>query len=171
MTNPLQLRQATRNDGEIIWNILQYAIERRRLDGSNQWQDGYPNPDVVALDIQNHYAFVLENDKDIIAYAALIYNDEPAYEEILGQWLTSGDFYVVHRVAIARKFIGQGFSVKLLEEIENFIRQQKVPSLRMDTNFDNAAMLALLKKRNYHHCGEVLMRGAPRLAFEKQLLP
>jgi hypothetical protein len=30
-----------------IWIILQQAIARRKADGSNQWQDGYPNPEVI----------------------------------------------------------------------------------------------------------------------------
>jgi hypothetical protein len=28
-------------------DILQQAIARRKADGSNQWQDGYPNPEVI----------------------------------------------------------------------------------------------------------------------------
>ncbi len=32
-----------------IWEILQDAILRRKKDGSNQWQDGYPNPESVQI--------------------------------------------------------------------------------------------------------------------------
>jgi hypothetical protein len=33
------------------FDILQQAIARRKADGSNQWQDGYPNPEVILNDI------------------------------------------------------------------------------------------------------------------------
>lgn len=45
-------RQAEGKDKHIIWEILQQAIERRRNDGSNQWQDGYPNLQTVENDIK-----------------------------------------------------------------------------------------------------------------------
>ncbi|MCW0493328.1 GNAT family N-acetyltransferase, partial [Riemerella anatipestifer] len=34
-------------DIDIIWEMLQQGIRRRKEDGSNQWQDGYPNRRVV----------------------------------------------------------------------------------------------------------------------------
>jgi hypothetical protein len=37
-------RKATPPEIPQIWDILQQAIIRRKNDGSNQWQDGYPNP-------------------------------------------------------------------------------------------------------------------------------
>lgn len=55
------------------------------------------------------------------------------------------------------------------EELKNKIgadwfvnRQQKV-----DTNFDNAAILHLLKKLGYTYFGEVYLAGGERKAFEK----
>ena len=44
-----------------------------------------------------------------------------------------------------------------------------IPSLRADTNFDNAPMLHLFEKLGYKYCGEVTFRGTPRKAFEKKL--
>ena len=48
-------RKADATDISEIWAILQQAIIRRKNDGSNQWQDGYPNPDVVKNDIEKGY--------------------------------------------------------------------------------------------------------------------
>jgi hypothetical protein len=33
------------------YDHFQQAIARRKADGSNQWQDGYPNPEVILNDI------------------------------------------------------------------------------------------------------------------------
>lgn len=38
----INFRQATLSDLDDIWQIILFAKESRRLDGSNQWQDGYP---------------------------------------------------------------------------------------------------------------------------------
>ena len=163
------LRKAEPNDQETIWEILQQAILRRKNDGSSQWQDGYPNSDTVRTDIENEFGYLLEIDGEIAAYSALIFNNEPAYENIVGKWLSDDDFFVVHRVAVSDQFLGKGIATKLFLEIENFAKQKQVFSIKVDTNFDNLAMLKILKKLNYTYCGEVYFRGSARKAFEKLL--
>ena len=166
--NPI-LRKAQIPEAEIIWQILQQAIERRRKDGSNQWQDGYPNQEVVKTDISLGKGYVLEIDNAIAAYAALVFNDEPAYKEIIGDWLTIDDFLVIHRVAVSDDFLGKGIAVLLFQKLEKFAMENQVFSIKVDTNFDNLAMLHILEKLNYQYCGEVYFRGGARKAFEKVL--
>ena len=40
MTQKIQLKVATPADASAIWAILSAAIQRRKTEGSNQWQDG-----------------------------------------------------------------------------------------------------------------------------------
>ena len=167
--NPI-LRKAQIPEAEIIWQILQQAIERRRKDGSNQWQDGYPNQEVVKTDISLGKGYVLEIDNAIAAYAALVFNDEPAYNEIIGDWLTNDDFLVIHRVAVSDDFLGKGIAVLLFQKLEEFAKENQVFSIKVDTNFDNLAMLHILEKLDYQYCGEVYFRGSARKAFEKVLI-
>jgi GNAT superfamily N-acetyltransferase len=162
-------RKATSDDVPQIWAILQKAILRRKEDGSNQWQDGYPNPEVIQKDIAKGVGFVLAEENVVIGYCAVLINDEPAYAEIEGKWLTDGDFAVFHRVAISEDYIGQGLARKMLGFIEDFASANKLPSIKVDTNFDNAAMLNILEKAGYVYCGEVFFRGSPRMAYEKVL--
>lgn len=166
---PFIFRKAEVADADAIWEILQQAIERRRIDGSRQWQDGYPNLATVQTDIGNGWGFVLEDDTGIIAYSALIKNDEPAYDNINGAWLTNGDFLVVHRVAVGDTVAGKGIATRLFKAIEQYAVAQHMPSIKVDTNFDNPAMLRILEKLGYIYCGEVILMGAPRNAFEKVL--
>jgi GNAT superfamily N-acetyltransferase len=165
-----QLRKAKAEDQSVIWEILQEAILRRKEDGSNQWQDGYPNPETVKSDIEKGIGFVLTHGDTIAGYSAIVINDEPAYADIQGAWLTNGDFVVVHRVAIAKAFIGQGLAKKLFSLIEAFAISNKIYSIKVDTNFDNLAMLSILEKTGYTYCGEVFFRGAARKAYEKVLV-
>ena len=167
--NPI-LRKAQIPEAEIIWQILQQAIERRRKDGSNQWQDGYPNQEVVKTDISLGKGYVLEIDNAIAAYAALVFNDEPAYKEIIGDWLTNDDFLVIHRVAVSNDFLGKGIAVLLFQKLEDFAMENQVFSIKVDTNVDNLAMLHILEKLDYQYCGEVYFRGSARKAFEKVLI-
>lgn len=162
-------RKAAKRDAPAIWDILLQAIEKRRKEGSLQWQDGYPNPQTVEADLEKGVGYVLENEGIVMAYCAIILNDEPAYQALEGEWLTNGDFFVVHRVALAGPYLGKGLATKIFDEIEEMARQQNISSIRADTNFDNPAMLRLFEKLGYQYCGEVYFRGTPRMAYEKVL--
>lgn len=162
-------RKALATEQSSVWEILEQAIIRRREDGSKQWQDGYPNPAVVQKDIESGIGFVLTDNDAIVGYAAVLINDEPTYADIEGEWLTNGDFVVVHRVAIAQNHLGRGLSGKMLGYIEEYAADNNVYSVKVDTNFDNIAMMKTFEKRGYIYCGEVYFRGSPRRAYEKVL--
>lgn len=163
------LRPATRTDLAAIWTIIQFAIEQRRLDGSSQWQDGYPNPGTLQDDLDKAQAFVLEADGEVLLYAAIIFDPEPAYGAIEGQWLTDGPYVVLHRVAIAPMAKGKGIATAFFRMVEDMARERGVPSIKVDTNFDNAPMLRILDKLGYRYCGQVYFRGSARRAYEKVL--
>lgn len=162
-------RKASLDEQTAIWDILAQAIQRRKEDGSNQWQDGYPNPDVVKGDIEKGHGYVLTEGDEILGYVAILINDEPAYAAIDGKWLTDGDFVVYHRVAISEKHLGKGLSKTMLSFIDAFALQQGITSVRADTNFDNPKMMGAFEKSGYVYCGEVFFRGSPRKAYEKVL--
>lgn len=165
----LSFRKATPKDKLKIWKILEQSIERRRIDGSTQWQDGYPNLSTVENDIEKGYNYVLTLDDKIVLTAALIFNNEPTYDVIDGAWLTNGDFLVVHRVGVSDEVAGKGFATKFFQIFEKFAKENEVYSIKIDTNFDNLAMLRILEKLDYTYCGEIQVRDGARKAFEKVL--
>ncbi len=170
MNSDIKLRKADCADRDTIWNILQQAIERRRKDGSTQWQQGYPNIHTVESDIEKGFGYVMTVDGEIAVYVALILNDEPAYSTIEGAWLSNGEFVVVHRVAVDEKFAGRGLVKILFDHIEDFTRSHHIQSIKVDTNFDNLAMLKILESKGYTYCGEVFLAGGMRKAFEKIII-
>ncbi|RKS92490.1 L-amino acid N-acyltransferase YncA [Flavobacterium limicola] len=162
-------RTAELSEIDSIWEILQQAIQRRKKDGSTQWQDGYPNPEVIQKDIEKGEGFVLADGETIIGYSAVLINDEPAYATIEGNWLTNDDFVVMHRVAISEKYLGKGLAKLMLKNIEDFALSNNIFSVKADTNFDNPAMMKIFETLGYIYCGEVFFRGSPRKAYEKVL--
>ena len=162
-------RKAEMAEAPEIWAILQQAIIRRKNDGSNQWQDGYPNPEVIKKDIEKGYGYVLTEGKNTVGYCAILINDEPEYEKIEGKWLSNTDFVVFHRVAISEKYLGKSLSKKIIEFIEDFARKMNIKSLKVDTNHDNFAMMNIFEKSGFTFCGIVHFRGSPRRAYEKVL--
>ena len=165
----LQFKKATLPEIPQIWEILQKAIQRRKEDGSNQWQDGYPNPEVVKADIEKETGFVLTEGEILVGYCAVLINDEPAYAGIEGKWLSNEDFVVVHRIAIAQNYLGKGLAKEMMKFVEEFAIKNNIYSVKADTNFDNLAMMKSFEKAGYVYCGEVFFRGSARRAYEKVL--
>ena len=164
----MHFRRATPTDHTAIWQILQSAIARRAADGSSQWQNGYPNADVVRTDIDNGFGHVLvDDDGGIGACCTIIVNDEPTYLTIVGRWLTAGDFVVVHRIAVAEPWLRRGLAQTILGHVEEVARARGIPAVRVDTKDDNTSMLRVFAKCGYTKCGEIVVDGSPRIAFEK----
>lgn len=163
-------RKAKTNELNQVWKILQNAILRRKEDGSDQWQDGYPNTQVIKNDLEKGSGYVLAYGDSIIGYCSILINDEPEYSHIKGEWLTNEDFVVYHRVAIAEEYLGKGYAQKMLTHIEEFALDKGIKSIKADTNHDNVGMLKTFDKLGYVYCGEVSFRGSARKAFEKVLV-
>ena len=164
-----EFRQSTLGDLAAIWEILQQAIIRRKEEGSNQWQDGYPNMEVIQKDMARGAGFVLVDGAIIIGYCAVLINDEPEYAKIQGEWLTNNDFVAIHRVAIDEKYLGKGLAKKIMAFVEVYAIKNRIYSIKADTNFDNIAMMKIFNSLGYTYCGEVYFRNSPRRAYEKVL--
>jgi len=164
-----KFKLAESSETPIIWNILKQAIKKRKEDGSNQWQDGYPNLEVINKDIEKKAGFVLIENEIIVGYFAILINDEPEYEKIEGAWLNNDPYLVFHRVAISKKHLGKGLAKKIMNGIEEYALKNNIYSIKADTNFDNTAMLKIFKKFEYSYCGKVYLRGSPREAYQKLL--
>lgn len=162
-------RKAETSDAPKIWAVLKQAIAKRKADGSEQWQDGYPNPEIIKHDIETQTGFVLTENNAIAGYVSIAINNEPAYNKIEGNWLTNTDYVVFHRIAISEKHTGKGLAKKILDCIEDYAKSNAIFSIKADTNFDNPIMLNLLEKYGYTYCGEVYFRNSPRKAYEKVL--
>lgn len=165
-----QLQPAKSSDIPEIMTILKDAIQQRKEEGSEQWQNGYPNEETIKNDIQNGVGYVYLSQKDIVAYVAIVFDEDPNYRNIRGNWLTHGKYVNLHRIATSKKHKRKGVATKLLKDIEAFCINHQIPSIKIDTNFDNLAMLRVLEKSGYIYCGEVMVSDAPRRAFEKILV-
>lgn len=108
-----------------------------------------------------------ESTGKVIAYGAVAFDGEQAYDAIEGTWLTDGDYVVLHRLAVADEEKGRGRAREFMLRVEAAARRRGVGSFRVDTNFDNRYMLRLLARLEFVYCGKVRYRSGERLAFEK----
>ena len=174
MDNELIFRQAVPHEAPLIMQIIRQAQARMYAAGSRQWQDGYPAPGHISADIAAGRGYVLcrpgvKESHAIIAYGAVVFDGEPAYDELDGEWLTDGPYVLVHRIAVADGERGHGVGAEFLRRVEELARERGIGAFRIDTNFDNRPMLRLLERAEFTPCGKVVYRSGERLAFEKKI--
>lgn len=162
-------RTAHESDLSTIWEIITFAKEVRRREGSSQWQDGYPDIDTIRLDIVDRKGYLLLCNDEVCGYMAVVLDGEPAYDDIEGCWLSNRPYTTVHRMAVSSQAKGKGLGYTMLLKAEEISLANSIYSIRVDTNYDNTAMLHIFEKLGYVYCGEVYYRGNPRKAFEKLL--
>src|SRR5690625_2012941 len=162
-------RRAEMKDADTIWKIMQEAIVRRKEEGSDQWQDGYPNPEIIRQDIENGYGFIASDGRHVFGYLSLSFDGEPAYDVEGVNWQTDPPYGVVHRLAIGEKYAGKGWGSRMMMAVEKVCIDHQIRSIRIDTNFDNHSMLRVLEKLGYDYRGDVMVSGSSRRAYEKRL--
>lgn len=169
MNEELIFRSAVEADADRIWQIIRQAKEQMWRLGSQQWQDGYPTPETIARDIALGCGYVLCKQECVIAYGAVIFDGEPAYEAIEGKWMDDEPYVVVHRLAVADEMKQQGIATLYMERVEEFSLRKGVNRFRVDTNFDNYYMHKMLERLGFAYCGEIEYNRGSRMAYEKKL--
>lgn len=174
MNDILQFRRASAEDAARILEIIRQAQAQMRAAGSQQWQNGYPALGDIRRDIERGYGYVLchpgqDTPCGVVAYGAVVFDGEAAYEEIEGRWETPEPYVVLHRLAVADEMKRRGVAAEYLRRVESLALDRGVDAFRVDTNFDNRYMLRLLEKTGFRYCGKIRYDSGERLAFEKQL--
>lgn len=149
--------------------ILRQAAARMLAEGKKQWDNSYPDEIHVRADVDRGVGYVLESDGKVLAYGAVIFDGEPAYDCIDGKWLSDGEYVVVHRLAVLQTSQRGGLAKRFFKSVERLALSNGVKSFRVDTNYDNIRMLNLLNSTGFTYCGEVKYEKGARKAFEKIL--
>lgn len=170
MNEELLFKKAAEADAGRIWQIIGQAKEQMKRLGSKQWQDGYPLLATIKEDIAQGNGYVLCEEGAVIAYGAVIFTGEPAYDEILGSWMDDAPYVVVHRLAVADEAKQRGIATYFMQRVEELSCRNGVFRFRVDTNFDNTYMHQMFARLGFSYCGEVRYRKGMREAFEKRLV-
>ncbi len=169
MKDQLSFRKAAMEETDRIFQIILQAKEQMRRLNSRQWQDGYPAREDIVQDIKNGYGYVFCQDDTVVAYGAISFDGEGAYNSIDGKWLSDLPYVVVHRLAVADEMKQRGMATLFMREVESLSLNNRVYSFRVDTNFDNHYMHKMLDRLKFTYCGEIEFNHGRRMAYEKIL--
>ena len=176
----MKIRKAIPQDLDGIMAVIDEARGTIASLGINQWQDGYPQREIIEADINNGVSYCIENtDTDEIISTFAVFSDgEVLYDRIFdGAWRTGDSpsekkddvcYTAIHRVAISVKARGSGLSSAIINFVREIAIEKSKKSLRIDTHEGNVVMRRMLEKNGFIHCGTIFLEnGDPRVAYEK----
>ena len=135
--------------------------------GIIQWDDEYPNRDVLKDDILAGTMYIGTMEGKLTAAYVLNEYSDIEYEE--GDWDTGGKSLILHRLCTHPEFQGMGFGRQSVIDAENRARAMGCDYLRLDAFEKNQISLGLYKKMGYRNAGSVTFRMGKFYLFEKKL--
>lgn len=170
----IEIRKTEARDLEALMPLFDEARGKIAQLGIDQWQNGYPNRDVILADVNKTQSYCVLIDGEICGTFALIEDGEPTYNEIFdGEWLTGDSrdqYFAIHRVAISVKCRGKGVSTEIINYCADKAKKANKSSLRIDTHRGNVVMRKMLEKHGFIHCGTIYLEsGDERVAYEKAI--
>ncbi|MEN2366845.1 GNAT family N-acetyltransferase [Levilactobacillus brevis] len=156
----MYLHKAKIEELDLVCDIIEDGKQQLADAGIDQWQDNYPNRDVIKDDIANGRAVIYNSDDhETLGVAAIVQAPDHSYDTLQGEWLKQTDKYVtVHRVAIFSHHQGQGYASKLFQDLFSYIGEHhpESESIRIDTHKDNKKMQHLIEKFGFQKVGEIV---------------
>ncbi len=165
------MRLAVVEDLPALMTLLRRVVPLMIASGNLQWDEDYPNEEVLGRDIHLGQLWVAEIDEAIAGVAAITMDQEPDYTQV--GWDIQEPAIVVHRLAVDPAFRGAGVARALMQKAEEIAVERGLEVLRVDTNTRNQATQKLFPQLGYQLAGEIGLQFRPGLRFfcyEKRLL-
>ena len=129
-----------------------------------QWNEKYPSRDIFLSDIEKKNLFILKNNSGIIGCIALSHEKDIEYNNV--KWLTKDDKNLyVHRLAVDPKFQKKGIGKLLMDFAEDYARDNKFKSVRLDTFSKNERNNRFYKSRKYTKLDDVYFPNQSEFPF------
>ena len=129
-----------------------------------QWNEKYPSRDIFLSDIEKKNLFILKNNSGIIGCIALSHEKDIEYNNV--KWLTKDDKNLyVHRLAVDPKFQKKGIGKLLMDFAEDYARNNKFKSVRLDTFSKNERNNRFYKSRKYTKLDDVYFPNQSEFPF------
>lgn len=169
----IYMKKATEQDLPRVLEIIDLAKKTLKKRGVDQWQNGYPDEEILKQDIKDGINYITLLDGVVVGTAALQQGIDENYEVIAeGQWdeESNPEYTVVHRIAVDPNYAGHNLSDTMIHHLLTLSRSLGYSDVRIDTHFENMAMQHVIEKNGFLHRGTITMledeNSVPRIAYQ-----
>ena len=148
------IRKAKNTDLDNIMKMYKSCVAGMLKNGIDQWDENYPNTDIIRADIKVRTYFIAELNGEIVGGINLDENQDPTYLTI--DWADKkNQFLVVHRLAVVEEKWGVGIGKELMLFVEEFVVEEGYQSIRLDTYSGNPKAMDFYRRLGYTELGTI----------------
>lgn len=148
--------------------LFENAIDSMNKQGFFQWDEVYPNREVILADIESRTMYVGRCGEKISSVFVInkFYDDE--YNN--GKWQYKDlPYLIVHRLCVSPDFQNCGIGTYTMNYIEKLVKQMGVQAIRLDCFTQNPYAINMYKKLGYNIVGYADWRKGRFYLMEKKL--
>ena len=165
------IRKANKKDLNDIMKMYASCIKGMINNGIDQWDNTYPNIQIINNDVSANTYYVSEINNTIIGGINIDNNQDPTYFKI--NWIDkSNQFLVVHRLAVKEEFWNKKIGKELMLFAEELVLKKGLKSIRLDTYSGNPKAINFYLKLGYTKLGKINLKPNKNeyYCFEKMIL-
>jgi len=160
--------KAVVSDIEELVDMYTAAVVEMQASGIDQWDEIYPDRDVILEDIHREELTVGKKNGTIVL--AYVINTEYDEQYANGAWkYPDSNYCIIHRLCVNPRYQNQGIAKKAILHIEDDSRDKGFDSIRLDSFSRNHFAQMLYEKLNYTVVGYAEWRKGRFELREKKL--
>ena len=164
----IAVRKALITDLRNVCDIYKKAIKVMDSNHIPQWDELYPNEELLEYDILISQMYIGELGSQVASVFVLNQEYDPLYEN--GDWAyQESSFMVVHRLCVNPEFQNRHVGTATMLMLENMLKSQGIETVRLDAFSRNPYALRMYEKLGYKKVGEAAWRKGLFYLYEKHL--
>ena len=164
----MKIRKGNIKDIDAIMSMYNSCVNGMIHMGIDQWDETYPNRNIILEDLKQKTYFVAIKDSLIVGGVNIDALQDDSYLSI--NWKDKKNaFLSVHRLAVDKKYWDQNIGKNLMLFAEELVKKKKLNSIRLDTYSGNPKAMNFYKQLGYHQLGYIYLKEGKNeyYCFEK----
>jgi len=158
-----QFRIASKIEEDQILSLYDAVKAKGKIDGTSDWDEDYPNREILKDDLKNSSLYVLQDNNKIVAAISMV--DEESPELQLLDWAKVKSCFLV-RLCVAPEYQSKGIGEKMMHYISDTARERGFKATHHLAAEVNEAANRLYKRMGYRNLGRIHVYGTDFIAYE-----
>jgi ribosomal protein S18 acetylase RimI-like enzyme len=152
------IRKANKTDLQNIMKMYKSCVTGMVKNGIDQWDDAYPNTEIISEDLNAGTYYVAEMDETIIGGINIDNNQDDTYLHL--DWEDKSDsFLVVHRLGVKEEFWNKKIGKNMMLFSEKLVIEKGLKSIRLDTYSGNPKAMEFYRRLGYSELGTIDLKA------------
>ena len=153
----MKIRRAYKTDLKNIMKMYKSCVNGMINNGIDQWDENYPNAEIISQDLKNKTYYVVEEKEEIIGGINIDRNQDITYLDL--NWEdNSNQFLVVHRLAVKEEYWNKKIGKNLMLFSEEMVVKKGLKSIRLDTYSGNPKAIDFYLRLGYKELGSINLK-------------